>query len=427
MTAEPVTALVDTGFISSLGVEPLAALGVGTSALSSLFWVFNFLGIATQTETAQRHGREEMEHVRRAAGMALILAAGIGLLLILGVSPFVDQLAGLLGSSGRVRVLAGEYMQIRLLGAPAVLMMLAAFGSLRGLQDMRTPLWIAVGVNTMNLILDWLLVFGRGPVPALGVAGSAAASTISQWAGAIAVLVILTRKPGLERPRHFQEVRALLRVGWDLFARTALLNLFLLFTTRSSNQIGAEAGAAHQVIRQVYVFTSLTLDALGMTVQTLVGYFFGRGELGRMKQAARISVAWGVGTGVLIGLLMWMGRNLVISLLVPLSSVSVFLTAWAISSLSQPLSAAAFLTDGIHWGTGDYRFLRNAMFAASIAGVAGIWLLEQSQTATLKAVWILTGVWVGIRALFGVLRIWPGIGQSVFTETEPAAKYGSGV
>ncbi|MBN1266507.1 MAG: MATE family efflux transporter [Anaerolineales bacterium] len=426
MTAEPLTALVDTGFISSLGVEPLAALGVGTSALSSIFWIFNFLGVATQTETAQRHGRGEIEKASRTAGLALLMAAGLGLVLTVAVFPYVDELAGLLGAAGQVRALAGEYMRIRLFGAPAVLIMLAAFGTLRGLQDMRTPLWIAVGVNVLNLVMDRILIFGLGPVPVMGVAGSAAASTISQWAGALSVLAVLARKPGLKRPEHVGEMLQLLREGWDLFARTALLNLFLIITTRSANLIGAEAGAAHQVIRQVYVFTSLSLDAFAMTVQTLIGYFFGRGDLVRMKQAARISMFWSLGTGVVLGLLMWLGRNILIALMVPLSSVGVFLSAWAVSSISQPLNAAAFLTDGVHWGTGDYRFLRNAMLTASLVGVAGILMLERSHAATLEAVWIVTAIWVGLRALFGVLRIWPGIGSSVFAQKDTAIRNGSG-
>ncbi len=416
MTAEPLTALVDTAFISSLGVNALAALGVGTIALSSLFWIFNFLGIATQTEVAQGYGSKSRDQARGAASLSLLMALGIGILLALVLYPLLSSLAILLGADGEVLELAVTYMRIRLFGAPAVLLLLASFGTLRGLQDMRTPLWIALGVNILNLGLDWFLIFGWSLFPGMGVAGSALASTVSQWFGALAAVFILNRQLGLVMPRRVQDAFRLLRVGGDLFVRTALVNLFLVASTRAANQIGPEAGAAHQVIRQVYVFTSLALDAYAMTVQSLVGFFLGAGAVGWMKKVVRISMHWSLGTGFLLGLVMWLGRGFVVSLLVPVTSVGLFLPAWLVSSLSQPLNSLAFLTDGAHWGTGDYRFLRNAMLTSSLAGLSGLGLLGYTGNLTLEAVWIMTAVWVGLRAFFGVLRIWPGIGRSAFSE-----------
>jgi len=196
LTAEPITALVDTAFISSLGVIPLAALGVGTTALSSLFWMFNFLGVSTQTEIAQAFGKGEPQGAGKTFSLATLLAAVFGLLLILAFYPAANWLAGILGASGDVQSNAVSYMQIRLFGAPAVLLTLVAFGALRGQQDMRTPLWIALGVNGLNILLDWAFIFGNGPFPVMGVAGSALASTISQWLGALVVIYLTTRKIG---------------------------------------------------------------------------------------------------------------------------------------------------------------------------------------------------------------------------------------
>jgi MATE family multidrug resistance protein len=415
MIAEPLTALVDTAFISSLGVNPLAALGVGTTALSSLFWIFNFLGVGTQTEVAQVFGKGRVEQAKKIASLALALALGFGLFLILVISPISNWLAELLGASGEVQELSVTYMQIRLYGAPAVLLLMVAFGALRGLQDMRSPLWIALGVNVLNLLLDWALIFGPGPFPELGVAGSALASTISQWLGALAGILITARKIGLSTEFTLRDAQKLLKVGGDLFIRTALLNIFLAYTTRVANSISPDAGAAHQVIRQVYVFTALALDAFASTVQSLVGYFVGQDSVDWAKQVVRVGMAWSLGTGIALGALMWWGRQPLIDLMVPIASINVFLPAWAISALSQPLNSLAFLTDGAHWGTGDYKFLRNAMLAATLIGVAGIWLVvEQGKLQTLYWVWIVTAVWVLVRAGFGVLRVWPGIGNSIF-------------
>jgi MATE family multidrug resistance protein len=111
---------------------------------------------------------------------------------------------------------------------------------------------------------------------------------------------------------------------------------------------------------------------------------------------------------------MWLGRDLITALLVPASAVAVFLPAWGISAMSQPLSGLAFLTDGTHWGTGDYAYLRNAMIVAFVIGATGIFFVSNAEFDGLSWIWAVTGVWIFIRALFGMLRIWPGIGNSIF-------------
>ena len=416
MIAEPITGLVDTAFVASLGSVALAALGVGTTSLSSLFWIFNFLGIGAQTEVAQADGKGNPEKAGGIASLAFTLAMGFGLVLILLLIPSSYWLASLLGASGEVQAEAVSYMQIRLYGAPAVLLMLVTFGVLRGLQDMRTPLWIAIGVNLLNVLLDWMFIFGNGPVPVMGVAGSALASTISQWLGALAGVAIVAIKLELSLSFTFRDVKRLLSVGGDLFIRTGLLTFFLAFTTRAANRLGADAGAAHQAIRQVYGFTSLALDAYASTVQSLVGYFIGRSEMDWVKRVVRVGTSWSLWTGFALGALMWLGRGTVVSFLIPETAVRIFLPAWAVSAISQPVSSLAFLTDGVHWGTGDYRYLRNAMILAAIVGFGGILLLDLAKNQSLYWVWIVVGVWVSTRALFGVLRIWPGIGNSVFRE-----------
>jgi MATE family multidrug resistance protein len=416
MTAEPLTALVDTAFVASLGSVALAALGAASTALSSLFWIFNFLNIGAQTEVAQAYGRGEENRASGIASLSLSMALGFGALLILLIIPNATWIASLMGATGNVQSEAVQYMQIRAYGAPAVLLMAVAFGVLRGLQDMRSPLWIAVGVNALNVLLDWLLVFGKLGFPALGVAGSALASTTAQWLGALISLLLITRKLGLSRDFTINQAQNLLKVGGDLFVRTGLLNVFLAFSTRTATQIGADAGAAHQAIRQVFLFTSLALDAYASTVQSLVGYFVGQNAMNWAKRVVMLGAKWALGTGVLLGTLMWFGRALIMDALVPATAFSVFIPAWAVSALSQPINAIAFLTDGAHWGTGDYRFLRNAMFAATTIGVIGVLLVDIEAPKALLHLWIAATGWATTRAVFGWLRIKPGIGKSPFKE-----------
>ena len=417
LIAEPLTGLVDTAFVSRLGAEPLAALGVGTAALSSIFWIFNFLAIGTQTNVAQALGQEDEARATSMTSLALLISVLAGVGLIFAGWLLAPWIASLLGAEGIMQAQATEYMRIRLFGAPAMLAMLTAFGALRGIQDMRSPLWIALAVNGLNIVLDALIILGFGPLPALGIAGAAAASALAQSLGAVWAVAVVLRKLGWSRDFKIGEVRRLLQIGGDLFLRTGLLTLFLLLATRVATQAGAEAGAAHQAIRQFWIFAALGLDALAITAQSLVGFFIGSEWIRQARRVASYSCAWGVALGGLLAAGMWLGRDVIAALLVPQEAHSVFVLPWLAAAIVQPINSLAFVTDGVHWGTGDFAYLRNAVFLATLAGSAGLWLIDPSAANALLWVWVVTAVWIVIRALFGVLRIWPGIGQAPLGRT----------
>ena len=410
LIAEPLTGLVDTGFVARMGSASLAALGVGTAALSSIFWIFNFLAIGTQTNVAQALGRQKEKQATSMTSLALVLSALAGLLLIVLGWFLVPWVASLLGAGNLVLAEASTYMRIRLFGAPAVILTLTSFGALRGMQDMRSPLWIAVAVNVINILLDALIIPGFGPIPAQGVAGAAAASTAAQTLGAIGAVAVVARKLGWTRKFHLSEARRLLQMGGDLFIRTGSLTLYLLLTTRVATQVGVEAGAAHQAIRQFWIFAALGLDALAITAQSLVGYFVGSKWIAQARRAALYGCGWGLALGAVMSMGMWLGKDGLAILLVPEEAHTLFLWPWLASAFVQPLNALAFVTDGVHWGTGDFAYLRNAVVLATAVGAVGLWLVDTTSAWALLGVWMVTAVWIGIRAAFGVLRIWPGIG-----------------
>jgi len=304
-----------------------------------------------------------------------------------------------------------RYLSIRLFGAPAVLLTLAGFGALRGLQDMRTPLWITGVVTAINIVLDPLLIFGTGPVPAFGVAGAAAASVAAQWVGALWGVAAVRSKLGFSPRIPWQHAPALLVVGWDLFLRTALLTVFLLLSTRVATRLGAAEGAAHQVVRQVWLFSAFLLDAYATAAQSLVGWFLGASKAALARRVASVACAWGIASGLLLTLAMLLLQDAVARAMVPVAAQSVFPGAWLLLALAQPLNAVSFVTDGIHWGTRDYAYLRNAMFLATLCGGAGLTLVDDGPRA-LEAVWAVTAGWIFVRAALGTVRVWPGIGRA---------------
>jgi MATE family multidrug resistance protein len=412
LLAEPISGMVDTAFIARLGAPALAALGVGTTALTTVFWAFNFLGISTQTEVAKAYGAGQPERAGAITSMALVMGVLLSLPILLIFGPLAVPVTESLGARGEVQSLAIAYLHWRLLGVPAVLLAGIGFGALRGLQIMRLPLWISIGMTAVNLLLNGPLIFGFGPIPALGVGGAALATSISQWVGALWVIAVVVRRLGFTRSMRLGEMGSLLKVGGNLFVRTGLLTLFVLIGTRVANQISAEAGAAHQAIRSVWLMVAYGLDGFAVTAQSLVGYFLGARLLDQGRRAARISMFWGLGAGALTAVAMIVATPLVAALFVPASAVAIFVPSWIIASAIKPLSGVAFVSDGTHWGTADYAYLRNVMLLATVVCGGAILLPAPNLPGGLAWIWIMTGVFLGIRTLFGIARIWPGLGVS---------------
>ena len=415
--AEPLTSLADTYFLGrpGFGSTPLAALGIATSILSGAFWVLSFIGVGIQTLAAGAQGEGDKDLLERRIGTSLVMAALLSFAMVL-LLPFLGVISEAMGATGDFKVdlreTAVEYMRIRLFGAPAVLVSFAAFGALRGVQDMRTPLYISIGINALNIILDPLMIFGYGPFPEMGVAGAAWASVISQWLGLAWAFTALRKKVGFRLCLHRATLNYLLATGRDMFIRTGSLIFFLALATRKATLAGDQTAAAHQVVRQLWFLTELLLDAYAVVGQSLVAYFIARDDRALARKAAAHTIAWSVGSGFGLAALLLLIREPAVKLLVPEEAAHLIVGAWIISSICQPLNALCFATDGVHWGTGDYGFMRNAVVLATLAGIAGLNFIDPSSPDCLRHVWLVCVYTIILRGMLGLVRIWPGFGKA---------------
>ena len=180
LVAEPLYLLADTAVVGHLGTSPLAGLAVASGVLLFAYGMCIFLAYGTTASVARLTGAGRPEAAAAQAVQGLWLAASLGVTLAVLGAWFGQRLLGLLGAEGPVLDQAGTYLRISLLGAPAMLVMLAGVGYLRGLRDTVRPLWVAVGTAALNLILEVVLIYGFG----LGIGASAAATVGAQWIGA---------------------------------------------------------------------------------------------------------------------------------------------------------------------------------------------------------------------------------------------------
>ena len=413
LLAEPLTGLIDTAFVARLGAEALAALGVGTMVLSTVFWSFSFLGVATQTKVATLCGQEaSAASLGRGAARMCGVAVAVALLMggaaaVIGL-PLSGLIARAMGTEGEVQSLTVDYLRWRFVGAPALLASFAAFGALRGAQDMRTPLFVAGGMNALNVVLDPLLIFGMAGVPAMGVAGAALASAVSQWVGATWAIAAAFRRLGWPDGFDRHQIRGLMTAGVSLVFRALSLNAFLILGTRKATVIGVGAGAVHQVIRSVWFFNALFLDSFAILGQSLIAYFLGNADRERGRDVARVVCQWSLATGAALGLAMLAAESWMRRIYIPPSAAVLFSAPWRIAAACQPISGLTFGTDGVHFGTGDFRFLRNVVLAALVAGGAVIVWADASAPWALNAVWWSFMVWTSLRAAVGMARVWPG-------------------
>ena len=399
--AEPLVGLADTAFVKELGAASLGGVGAATAVVSGALWILNFLAVSTHTEVARLDGAGRRNSAGGAVAVALAVAVSLGAVLAIALFAGAEEASKAMGATGQLKVEAVTYLKIRVIGVPFWLVTVVCFGALRGMQDMKTSVWIAVGVDLVNVALDPLFIFGVGDVQGLGVAGAAWATVFSHILGAGISLWVLRKKIHLSGP-DWSQLPKLFGVGRDMFIRTGLLTAFLIFGAREATVAGKEAAAAHQAIRQVWMLTAYMLDSVAISAQSLVGFFIGGGSVAQARRVAGVTVRLNLWFGVGITILMVVAEPWVAALLVPASAVPVFVAAWWAAAAGQVANSVSFATDGIHLGTADFSYLRNAMVFSTLLAAPCLFLVD-----SLAGIWWVTAFWSMLRALLGGVRIWP--------------------
>jgi putative MATE family efflux protein len=364
LIAEPLYRLADTAVVGHLGTTELAGLSVAYAVLGTGLAVFIFLAYGTTATVARLIGAGNEREAAHQAVQSLWLAAGLGAGLGVVLWPLAGPLADLLGADGAVKTNAMVYLRFSLLGLPFTFVILAGVGYLRGLQDTRTPLVVAIGTATFNLVAEIVLIFGLG----FGI-GASALSTVAAEGIAAAVYVTMIRRAVAHhdvgwRP-HRASLASLGRAGGSLFVRTAALRGSLTLATAVAARIGVADLAAHQIAFELWSFLALVLDSVAIAGQAMIGRLLGAGDGDGARAASWRMIEWSVVAGAALGLLVVVFRPLLPEIFTDDAEV-IALTAfllWWVAAL-QPLNGLVFALDGILIGAGDLTFLAKAMVAA---------------------------------------------------------------
>lgn len=404
LAVEPLYVAVDTAIIGRVGTSELAGLAGAGTVLSLVIAGCNFLAYGTTEQVARARGTGDLARARLVASQAVWVALALSVVAVPLLEILARPLVALLGVDGDAALHAVRYLRIAVLGVPAVLVVIAAQGVLRGIGDYRRPLWILLLGNAINVVLEVPMVL----VWNMSMTGSALSTVISQYLVAICFWPILRphlASPGSRKPDR-DVMQSLLAVGGNLAFRVGAMLVVLTGATMLAARSGEVDLAAHQIVAGMFMLLALALDALAVPAHTLIGQLLGAADISLARLIARRIVVLSAITGSLLAVAL-------IALAGPISRL--FSADEAVSragvgglvvlGLVLLPGALAFAGDGVLIGAGDHRFLGRAAVLQALVLIPVVLVPPIGSGPGVTTVWILLGCWMVMRAATVMFRM----------------------
>ncbi|KAK1439239.1 hypothetical protein QVD17_05055 [Tagetes erecta] len=408
---EPLAQLMETAYIGKLGALELASAGVSISIFNIVSKVFNIplLSVATSfvAEDIAKHAQSDLGSEERrqlpSVSTALVLSIGIGILeataLYFGAGTFLNLMG--ISSASSMRVPAQRFLQLRALGAPAAVLSLAIQGIFRGFKDTKTPVF-CLGVGNLAAVFFFpvlMYVFG------LGVTGAAISTVVSQYIVTFAMIWYLNKKTVLKIPKmedlHFG---GYLKSGGFLLGRTLAAVATVTLSTSMAARQGPISMAAHQICLQVWLSSSLLADAQASAGQALIASSFSERNYSRVKEITFYALKTGLITGFSLAVILGLSFGTLATLFTNDAQVlSIVRSGVLFVSVSQPITALAYIYDGLHYGVSDFSFAAISMM--SVGAISSVFLLYAPSVFGLAGVWVGLTLFMGMRAAAGYIRL----------------------
>ncbi len=423
----PLLGMVDMAIVGHLSGAHVSAIVVGSSIFNLIYWNFGFLRMGTSGLTAQAFGaerwKESLKILIQACTIALVIAITIiALQWPLGEASKVIFRSDPSNGPG-VMDLALTYFFVRVWAAPATLGLYAIKGWFIGMQDSKTPMWIAIALNCMNILASLLFVM----VFHWDIFGVALGTVIANYTGLALGLFFLRRKlhrdhnlstyqlinlSTLKEALHWDDMRRFFKVNGDVFLRTVCLSAVFTFITAASGRISENIRAVDGILMMFFTLFSYIMDGFAYAGESLVGRHIGARQLRHLKLAVRLLIIWGLAlTVVFTGLYAAFGNEF-LHIFTDKPEVIAAAGDYMTWVLVIPVCGfAAFLFDGIFIGATATRTMRNAMFVATAAFFAIYYGLkyyiaaENDEHTWNNVLWMSFMVFLTLRGLLQALRV----------------------
>ncbi|CAJ1971640.1 unnamed protein product [Sphenostylis stenocarpa] len=423
---DPMAQLMETAFIGRLGTVELASAGVSVSIFNIISKLFNIplLSVATsfvaedmaKTASTQRSDSDPGDPENTGNGKpfktvpqrkqlssvstALLLALGLGIFeafaLYLGSGTFLHLIG--VPTQNPTYAPARQFLSLRAVGAPAVVLSLALQGIFRGFKDTKTPV-ICIGNFSAVFLFPLLMYYFR-----LGVAGAALSTVISQYIGTMLMIWCLNERAELLPPKMGDlQFASYIKSGGFLLGRTlAVLSTITLGTSMAARH-GPVAMAAHQICMQVWLAVSLLTDALAASGQALIASSVSRREYKVVKEITSFVLRIGLVMGICLTAILGASFGSLATVFTQDSEVlQVVRSLVLFVSFSQPFNALAYIFDGLHYGVSDFRYAALSMMF--VGAVSCAFLVFAPPLLGLQGVWLGLVLFMALRAAAGALR-----------------------
>lgn len=365
---------------------------------------------AISSVIARNFGKGTMEEVKTLIPQGIFISFLIGGVCYVATVPFSTVIFEFYHAEGAILTLADDYFVIRALGFPLTLATFSLFGVFRGYQNTYWAMWISLSGTAINVILDFLMVFGKGSFPAMGVEGAAWASVIAQiYMLLAAVLTLLIKLPDSYRIsfRPNKELGGVLRMGGNLFIRTFALNICYYLGNRFATSFSDAHIAAHTIAMNIWLFSSFFIDGYANAGNALSGKIIGQGDTNLLYRTGMRLVKISVGIGVALAMVYLVGYVFIVDFFTTDEHVkTIFISFFWLVILSQPINAVAFALDGVFKGLGRAALLRNTLVVGTaLVFIPIIYGLEMTGFYMI-AIWAAFLCWMMFRAgsLFVIFR-----------------------
>ncbi|RMA66082.1 MATE family efflux transporter [Ulvibacter antarcticus] len=410
--AEPVLSSTDAAIVGNIpdfGTESLAAVGIVGAFLSMLIWILGQTRSAISAIVSQNLGAGKLSDLNNFPAQAIYFNIILSIIVLFSTYFFVEEIFSLLNAEGIILEYSIDYYNIRVWGFPLTLFTFAVFGLFRGLQNTFWPMIIAGIGATVNIGLDFALVYGiQDYIPAMGIKGAAWASLISQALMAIIALFFLLKKTEVSLKLRFPlhpEVRRLVTMSFNLFIRSIALNIALLLAVREATGLGTEFMAAHAIAVNIWLFTAFFIDGYGAAGNILSGKLLGERNYKSLWMLTKKVVSYNIVVSfllIIIGLVFYepLGRLFNKDPQVLLIYNGIFFMVL----ICQPISAIAFTLDAIFKGLGEMGYLRNVLLGATFLGFIPFLYFAKYMDWGIIGIWGAILAWVAYRAIALVVK-----------------------
>lgn len=412
--SEPILSLTDAAIVGNVDINPtesLAAVGIVATFLSMLIWVLGQTRSAISSIISQYLGANKLEQVKDLPAQAILVITTLSILLIVGTYPFASSIFKFYNASQIILDYCVSYYEIRIFGFPFTLFTIAVFGTFRGLQNTFYPMIIALVGTIVNIILDFILVYGVGTtILPMHIEGAAYASVIAQITMALISCYLLLTKTPISLIVKFpfnKEIKRFIGMILNLFVRTLALNVTLYLGTSYSTGLGKSYIAAYTIGINLWFLGAFVIDGYASAGNILSGKLYGAKQYNELLNLGKKLIKYGVIIGAIlcvIGFLLYTQIGKIFTQDVEV--LKEFRKVFWIILIMQPFCALAFIFDGIFKGLGKMKTLRNILLLSTFFVFVPVLYVLDYFNWQLYAVFIGIFVWILSRGLPLIAIFW---------------------